>query len=271
VSWRQHEVVEQRRWEEEFHGQAPTLDGRMERKGTPMGLIAMDSGGGDFKRVPPGTHTARCYRLIDLGTQAVTFSGDTKLQRKIMIGWELFGEDDDGAPLTTDDGMPLTISKRYTMSLHEKAKLRADLESWRGRPFTADELKGFELPKLLGQWCMVNVIHTDNDPAGGKVYANVKSLMPVPKQMKATLPKGVHELQQFDLDDPDMNLFGTFYQKLQETIQASTEWKASRGQPKPAAKPETATAGGSPSAYFDDMDSDVPFSNPYRGKYGLAV
>ena len=37
-----------------------------------MAFIATDSGGGDFKRVPPGAYIGRCFSLIDLGTQLTT-------------------------------------------------------------------------------------------------------------------------------------------------------------------------------------------------------
>jgi hypothetical protein len=30
----------------------------------------------------------------------------------VAISWELYGEDEDGVPLKTEDGKPLTISKR---------------------------------------------------------------------------------------------------------------------------------------------------------------
>ena len=101
-----------------------------------MGFIATDAGGGNFKRVPQGVHIGRCYSLIDLGTQVSDGQYGLKEQHKIRIGWELFGEDEDGQPLTVDvDGkqMPMTISKSYTVSLHEKSNLRKELAAWRGR------------------------------------------------------------------------------------------------------------------------------------------
>jgi hypothetical protein len=217
-----------------------------------MGFIAQDSGGGDFKRVPPGVFIGRCYSVIDLGTQEVEFQGDKKLQRKVQIRWELFGEEEDGTPLTVEkDGqtMPLTISKRYTLSLSDKARLRADLAAWRGRDFNPDELKGFDISKLIGAYCMVNVTHNETN---GKTYSNIASLTPLPSAMKAHKPAGVHEAVMFDLDSPDMAVLDGFHEKLQETIKGSVEWR-SRGQ----SKPTQTTAGGKTG--FDDMDDDIPF------------
>jgi hypothetical protein len=219
-----------------------------------MGLMAKDSGGGDFKRVPPGVYVARCIGLIDLGTQEVEFQGDKKLQHKALVKWEVFGEEDDGTPLTVEVNgvqVPLTVSKRYTMSLSTKARLRADLAAWRGRDFTQEELKSFDVSKLLGAYCMLNVQQNETN---GKTYTNVQSITPVPKGLPK--PAGVHPTVRFDLDEPDVAVYESFHEKLQETIAASAEWKAMHspreGGSKPTTKPVTGTG-------FDDMDDDIPF------------
>ena len=83
----------------------------------------------------------------------VEYGGKEKQQHKIRIAWELFGEDEEGNQLTVDvDGrqMPMTISKSYTVSLHEKSSLRKDLAAWRGRDFTDEEAKAFDVSRLIG-------------------------------------------------------------------------------------------------------------------------
>lgn len=216
-----------------------------------MAIIVKDSGGGDFKMVPPGTHIARCYRLLDIGTQEIVWEGTTKLQLKLRIGWELFGEDDEGNPLETDDGMPLTINKTYTQSLGKKARLRQDLEAWRGAQFTDAELNGFDMDKLLGKYCLLTVIHNET---GGKTYANVAALASIPNAMKKSLPAGVHELQSFSVLDPDMAIYETFHDKLKETVQKSLEWRNKHGSGGFDVNKELAVAGG-----VADLDSDIPF------------
>ena len=189
-----------------------------------MTFVAKDSGSGDFKKVPPGAYIGRCFSLIDLGTQLSSGQFGEKLQHKIRIGWELFGDDEAGQPLTiTVNGkeMPLTISKNYTMSLHEKASLRKDLAAWRGKDFTEQEAKGFDVSKLLGAYCMVNCTHSETN---GKTYTNVAGLTPLPGALKNVKPAGVHEIVMFDLDAPDMAVFATFHEKLQDTIKRSPEW-----------------------------------------------
>ena len=63
----------------------------------------------------------------------------------------------------------------------EKATLLKDLQAWRGKEFTPEELDGFSLEVLLGKFCMVNITHSDyND----KTYANISSVSQVPAALK---------------------------------------------------------------------------------------
>lgn len=217
-----------------------------------MAFIATDSGGGNFKRVPAGVFIGRCYSLIDLGTQLTQGQYGNKLQHKIKIGWELFGDDENGEPLTIDvDGktMPMTISKSYTVSLHEKSGLRKDLAAWRGRDFTDEEAKAFDVSKLLGAYCMVNVTTSETN---GKTYSNVAGLTPLPGALKNAKPVPVHDQVVFDLDKPDMKLFATFHEKLQEAIKRSPEWVN-------ATENSRANQGAGSGSGFDDMEDNIPF------------
>lgn len=213
-----------------------------------MALVATASSSTTFKPVPQGVFAGRCSRVIDLGTQETEFQGKKRHVRKVMIAWELQGEDDDGNPLERDDGEgPLAIAKRYTLSLSEKASLRADLEAWRGRAFTEEELAGFDLQQLLNAPCLINVKHAENN---GRTYANVAGLSPVPKAMRATLKPLHAKAQFFEVTDPDMELFATFSDGLQTTIRACAEWQA----PKTANEQAKESASG-----MAGLDDDIPF------------
>jgi len=221
-----------------------------------MGFIAKTNGESNFKKVPPGAYIGRCYSLIDLGTQLTSGQYGEKMQHKIRIGWELFGEDDAGEPLTIlIDGkeMPLTISKSYTVSLNEKAALRKDLSAWRGRDFTEEEAKAFDVQKLLNAYCMVNVTTSETN---GKTYTNVAGLTPLPGALKNSKPDPVHDAVVFNLDDPDMEVFSKFHEKLQDAIKTSPEWAAINKKAAPAVTaPQSSTIGSG----FDDMPDDIPF------------
>lgn len=228
-----------------------------------MAFIATDSGGnGNFRRVPPGAYIGRCYSLIDLGTQLTNGQYGEKLNHKIRIGWELFGEDENGEPLTVEvegQTMPMTISKSYTVSLHEKATLRKELAAWRGKDFTDEEARGFDVSKLVGAYCMVNVTTSETN---GKTYSNVAGLTPLPGALKNAKPAPVHEHVLFDLDAPDLKVFGSFHDKLQDAIRRSPEWARHERKAPQQPQQQAAPAGGGHG--FEEMDSDIPFIDPLK-------
>lgn len=201
--------------------------------------------GSDYKPVPAGSYVATCVRIIDLGTQTSNFNGQSKSQRKVLVTWEIPEVEFEDA---YGDKMPALISSNYTASLHEKANLRQDLESWRGRAFTPEELKGFDLKNILGKPCMINVVHTEKD---GNTYANVKAVMQLPKGVTGPGPQ--HDLINFDLDAYEQELFDNLGPRLKERIAGSPEYKA-------IMDPESVQQG-KPAETFahDDPDDEIPF------------
>ena len=211
--------------------------------------------GGNFERCPPGMHLARCYRIVDLGTQKSEYMGQTKYLHKIMIGWELHGVDESGKPLTMFDGRPFAIFKNYTLSWSEKANLRLDLQSWRGKPFSQEEMRKFDLKNVLGAWCMLNVIERQGQ--NGNTYSNVDSVSPVPTIIKQNgLPQPVNKNEMFNLQEPDWALFETFSDNLKQKIINSPEFEKVK---KAADYQKDAIAeANSPKPAFDE-DDDIPF------------
>jgi hypothetical protein len=207
-----------------------------------MSLTVAETGGGDFELAPEGTHVARCYQVIDVGTQETPW-GD---KPKIIIKWELPYE------LRSEDKQPFMVSTMYTASLSEKANLRHDLEAWRGKNFTEEELAGFNLSKLLGQYCMLQVVHNRNEK-NGKTYANVKSVMALPKGSEK--PEGVNPTLFLDLDNFDQSVFDQLSDGMKDLIRKSKDWS---DQNQPA---ETATAGGGGEEWDQDFEDDIPFAS----------
>ena len=184
----------------------------------------IESKGGEFERCPPGVHLARCYRVVDLGTQKSEYMGQTKYLHKIMISWEIHGTNEAGEPLRMNDGRPFAIFKNYTRSWSEKANIRLDLQSWRGRPFTKDEMNRFDLKSILGAWCMLNVIERQGQ--NGNTYSNINGITPVPALIRQNgLPKEVNKAEIFNLEEPDMELFNTFSENLKAKIKSSPQWQ----------------------------------------------
>lgn len=188
-----------------------------------MSLTATDKS--NFEMTPEGTYIARCYRILDLGTQKGSDLYGGKQQHKVMISWELIGDDDPRMSEGENEGKPFSIHQRYTVSLSEKAQLRKDLEAWRGKTFTPEELKGFDLPTVLGSYCMLQVLHDET----GK-YANISAIM----AYKGPKPAPVNDTIVFDIDNPDMQVFDSLSDGLKETIQKAPEWNPHKLAPKPS-------------------------------------
>lgn len=203
------------------------------------------TGNKDFKKVPVGLHIARCYRMIDLGTQISTGQFAGKAQRKLHVEWEVFGEGPDFTTEVNGVEMPLTIGKNYTASMHEKAALRKELEAWRGKAFTDDEASQFDVSKLVGAYCMLNVVHAEHN---GKTYSNISTITPIPAALKNAKPAGVHSPQVFIASEPDMKVFEALPKYLQTKIELSPEFN----------KPDEPLMVAGPDA-FVEQDSDIPF------------
>ena len=137
-----------------------------------------------FPSVSVGVHKARCVKVIDLGTQKNEFEGNISWKRQVLVIWETPDQ-------TNETSEPLTISKFYTLSLHEKSNLGIDLTSWRGRPFSETEKKGFDISKLIGHTCLLNVIQ-------GNKNNKIGSIMPLPKGDK--IAEQYHTGVIFDLE-----------------------------------------------------------------------
>lgn len=179
-----------------------------------MSILA-NEGESKPKQLPPaGTHVARCFSIIDLGTQATPF-GET---RKIRITWEL---PDEVAVFKEENGeQPFVVSKEYTLSLYEKANLRHDLEAWRGKQFNESELKGFDISKLIGVPCLLAVVHKTTDK--GKTYANISSVSSLAKGM--TCVKQVNPSVEYSINDGDNAVYKAFPEWLRTKISGAQEW-----------------------------------------------
>lgn len=173
-----------------------------------------DSGGKEFEQPPTGTAVARAYRILDLGTQEGEWKGKPIFRRQVHFTWELPTElmsDGDYA------GKPFMVSKFYTASLHEKATLRKDLENWRGREFTPEELAGFDPKNVLGKACLLSL--TKNEK--GKV--RVTGVSGLPKGMD--VPKQVNESLYFTMDDFSRSDYEALPEYFRELIAKSPEYQ----------------------------------------------
>ena len=133
-----------------------------------MPIIARGSSKTAFEPCPEGVQQAVCCDVIDLGVQETPWGAKHKVDIRFQ------------SAETMADDKPYLVTRKFTLSLHEKANLRAFLESWRGRTFTDEEVQGFDLERLLGANAMINVVHKPGSK-GNVIFANIISIMPLPK------------------------------------------------------------------------------------------
>ena len=121
-----------------------------------------------YEQPPAGSHTATCFRVVDLGTQP----GKYGPRPQVLFSWDLPDE------LMTDQ-RPFVISRVYGLSSDPRSNLLADVEGSLGRTLAPSEFGKFDLSTLLGTTCLIGIKHQARE--NGKVYANVTSIMRKPK------------------------------------------------------------------------------------------
>ena len=144
------------------------------------GIIVGNNNSTKKEIVPSGTHIARCYSMIHIGTVEWEYSGEQKFSNKVRLTFELPNEMRE----FSGEQKPMVISKEYTLTMHEKSNLRKDLEMWRGKQFTHKELGNFDLIEILEECCNLNVIHKTTKT--GNEYAAIGGLSSLPKGIECT-------------------------------------------------------------------------------------
>ena len=202
-----------------------------------------DTGGGEFEQPEAGSYAATCYRIIDIGTQRGEYMGVANEQHKCIIGFEL----DELMSTGEHAGKPFVVGKFYTVSLSEKANLRRDLEGWRGRAFTDEELNGFDSKNLLGKPCMLSIVKTD------KGKTKIASISKMPKGM--TAPALVNEQQYFSLQNFDQAVFDSLSDGIKKLIVQSPEYQSCLNKP----KVNPPSGGGTFDELVGDLSDVCPF------------
>jgi hypothetical protein len=197
-------------------------------------IKASAKGGKDFELVPVGVHLAICTQVIHLGVQP---SNNPKYPDKdqvylkfeipgVRVKWEKNGKELEG---------PAVIGTFFTRSLSEKSNFRPFLESWRGKPFSAEELEAFELTALLGKVCQLNVIHEQK--RDGKDRAEISGAFGLIQLQKdqitqnPELAKPAAPLVAYTPDAHDQSTFDALPEWLQKKIDGRVKVSPKVGKP----------------------------------------
>jgi hypothetical protein len=171
--------------------------------------------------VPAGNHIGRAFQMIQIGTITEVIMGKTVTHSKVRIGWELpamlkvFKEE--------NGKQPYIISQEYTLSMHEKSSMRKMLASWRGKDFTEEEAKKFDITKLLGIPCLLNIIHKPKKTDPSSMYQAISGITPVPKGMK--VPAQINKTFLLAYDNFDYDLYNQLPDFIKTTMQTSQEYR----------------------------------------------
>jgi hypothetical protein len=187
-----------------------------------MPINATSNGSAPRELIPADNYIARCYKMIEIGTVEEVILGEKKILHKVRIGWELPTE---MRVFDKEKGeQPLVIDKEYTLSMNEKANLRKDLKSWRGKDFTEDEARSFDITKLIGAPCMLNIIHKPSKKDPSKVYEEIAGITPMPKGVPC--PEQINRSFVLSYDEFDVELFDMLPDFIKNKMITSVEYQA---------------------------------------------
>ena len=149
-------------------------------------------GGGNFEQCPAGSYRAICTSITDLGFHEQNWQGEKARDvRKLRLSFELCDEE-------KTDGSPFYASREVTLSLNEKAALRAIVDGWNGKAMTDAEAKeGIDLGSYLGRAAMLSITHKQS--LSGNTYAAISSVSSLPKGF-TEVEKPTAPLELFNMD-----------------------------------------------------------------------
>ena len=171
-----------------------------------------------YERPEPGVYPARCIQVVELGRHKNRFFNpetdkpEQEYRQELLIAWELSE--------LMQDGRPFTVSWRDRNLISEKSNLFKLLTGWRGKPFTPQELRRFELKNILDKCCYLNLVESPPD-RNNRTWVNVESAIPLPKGIGCD-PR-FNDLIDFSIEDIDTPLFGQLWPWVQDYIRKSVE------------------------------------------------
>src|SRR5215468_6198400 len=113
---------------------------------------------------PEGIYSGVCVDVVDLGLVETDFQGEKRVVPKVRLFIETEYRD--------ETGKAGVITKTFTASLHQKARLAEYIGKWRGRPVVPGE--SIDLAKLIGACCTVVISHQQN--MVGRTYASMDAI-----------------------------------------------------------------------------------------------
>lgn len=187
-------------------------------------IKATNKKGIEIDPIEPGSYCARVYQMIELGT-IPGFQG--ALQNKVRIGFELPTE-----KMIFDEAkgeQPRVISQEYTLSFHEKSKLRKVIEACDPKALEIDEngfMEEFDVETLIGKACLITVAQKAKQDKSGN-FSFIDNCTRLPKGM--TCPAQINPKQVLSYDNWNEEFFQSLPMFIREKIESSEEYKKMNG------------------------------------------
>lgn len=195
----------------------------------------------EYQKHPEGEFVGICVDVVDLGLEQTAYG--MKPKARIVFETEATVEKEINGQTVL---VPMTISRKFTASLNEKAPLRAFLESWRGKKLTAAEARAFDPEQLIGVSAYINVTW-EWSKDGQKQYDNIQTCMKLPRSLEKLNASGNYLRVK---DRPQQG------QQTQQRQAPANAPQNRRPQPMAAAAQRQAPPAPLPPDDFDDTGSD---------------
>lgn len=220
--------------------------------------------------IDAGSYPARLVQILDLGMQPQRpYKGEEKPPaHEIMLTYEFLDEfclNEDGE---VDEEKPRWLSETFPLR-----SLDADLatSTKRYKALDPEEKFGGDFTLLIETPATVVVVQNAGKGANtGKVYNNIQSVSAMRPRDALKAPALTNPPKVFVLDEPDVEVFGSFPQWLQDKIKGNLDFDGSalqealQGPQKPAkavgkAKPQAKAEEAPEEPVEDENDEGQPW------------
>lgn len=174
----------------------------------------------------PGTYPARVVQILSLGLQPQPdYNGQEKPpKQELMVTYEFLDEfmkdKETGEEL---EDKPRWLSETFTMN-----SLESDLAKSTKRYFAIDPNKeyGGDWGQLAGSPVMVTIVQNESKKTG-KIYENITGVSTMRSKEADKAPDLKNPPKVFDIDEPDMEVFGSLPQWIQDKMKDNLEFAGS--------------------------------------------
>jgi hypothetical protein len=172
-----------------------------------------------FEQPPSGSFIARCYQIIDIGTQPHInkHTGEKWAQRDVRIAFELPTELMTGKYKEEAKGRPFSCGVTVKQSLHPAAKLTKLLVGWKGAAMDDAAKQAFNPKTLLGKTCRLNLVEAGQ-------YVNIDSISRLGKDDKCPVPINPPVFFSLDENEFDPAVLEALPESTRNKVKASPEY-----------------------------------------------